>query len=302
MNLSKIPAYAIFLFFLFLFMNTLHAQYIIKQVEYKIPISSDMVPADKDFSNSADEAKYFLNLPDNKLDQKTNVKTMDLTIFIDGNNLATENVSPGGEKTSTITNSKKGMFYMVYWPRKTVMEMSAKDAEDMQKKAKAASDEAMKKLSPEMRKQIQEEEAKKKSQPQYQTKFTGKEKNINGFDCKQYMIQQGDEITMVWATDDSKGLSKHIEGISQKMKSLFDPGSTEKDEWELLPGKIPIVVRTYDNSMDGASIKVEEIKNISNKKPPAGVFSPPGKAQGFKTQSMKEMMMQMQHGMNGGDK
>jgi hypothetical protein len=99
---------------------------------------------------------------------------------------------------------------------------------------------------------------------------------------------------MIWATDDGKGLSKHVASATQKMKSLFpSSGDEEKDEWELLPGKIPIVVKTYNSSMNGSNIEIQEITKISKENPPAGKFTPPGKAQGFTTRSMKEMMMQM---------
>ncbi len=294
-------------FFLFLFILPAQAQYVIQQTEYSIPVSDNMMPADKEFTNSTEEAEYFLNLPDNKLmPDKTKgsakSKVTKSTIYLDGNNFAVDSFSPEGEKSSTIANAKKGMVYLVMWPRKTVMEMSNKDMEEMQKNAEAASKEMTKKLSPELQKQMKEAEANKKSQPGAEAKFTGKEKNINGFNCKQYLVEYGDNIMMIWATDDSKGLSKHVASATQKMKSLFpSSGDEEKDEWELLPGKIPIVVKTYNSSMNGSNIEIQEITKISKENPPAGKFTPPGKAQGFTTRSMKEMMMQMKGMTDHGD-
>ena len=256
-----------------------------------------MMPADKEFSSSTDVAKYFLNLPDSKLTGDKTANMSKTTIYLQGNNFATDDDSPDEGKTSTIINTNKGMFYMVSWPHKSVMQMSVKDMKEMQKKAIETQKEEMKKLSPKMRKQIEEDDANKKSQNGYKTKFTGKERKINGFDCKQYMIEHGEDVKMVWAADDNKGLGKHIESITNMMKSVFTSGEEEKDEWELLPGKIPIEVRSFYSGMDGSQIVVGKIKKISEEKPPAGKFMPPGKDQGFTTRSLKEMMMQMQGNM-----
>ena len=293
-----------FAFLLFLFLPTAHAQYVIQQTEYSIPITNNMWPQDKGFKSSTEEAEYFLNLPDNKLmgDKKSGgneKKESNSTIYLRGNNFAVDSYSSKGEKSSTIVNADKGMVYLVMWPRKTVMEMSSKDMEEMQKNAEAAGKEMEKKLSPEMQKQMKEEEAEKKSQPGPEVKYTGKEKNINGFNCKQYLVEQGDNVMMIWAADDNEGVSKNIGNATQKMKSLFpSSGEEEKDEWELLPGKIPIVLKTYNSSMDGSHIEIQEITKISKENPPAGKFTPPGKAQGFTTRSMKDMMKGM---MNSGD-
>lgn len=291
----------IFLFLPLTAMNTLNAQYVIQQTEYKIHVNPDMIPPNKNFNSSADEAKFFLNLPDSKLNKTGGEKATKTTLYIDGNNIASESNSPESGKVTTITDAKKGMFYLVSWKQKTVMTMSTKDAEDMQKQAQAAKEQAMKKMTPEMRKQIEAAEAQKKSGPKYTIKATGKEKDINGFNCKQFIIQHGDDVTMVWAADDNKGISKRLKNLSENMKSIFKSPDNEKDEWDLLPGKMPVEVRTYRSDMNDSYINVEEVKNIKHEQPPAGIFTPPGKAQGFTTHSMKDMMRQMQQSMKGGN-
>ncbi len=269
--------FLLFVFLLFLFLPPGHAQYVIQQTEYSIPITDNMWPKDKGFKNSTEEALYFLNLSDNKLtgDKKgggNEKKESNSTIYIRGNNFAVDSYSSKGEKSSTIVNADKGMVYLVMWPRKTVMELSSKDLEEMQK-------------------QMKEEDAKEKLQPGPEVKYTGKEMNKNGFNCKQYLVEQSDNVMMIWAADDNKGVSKNIGSATQKMKSLFpSSGQEEKDEWELLPGKIPIVVETYNSSINGSHIEIQQITKISKENPPAGKFTPPGKAEGFTTRSMKGMM------------
>jgi hypothetical protein len=304
MNSFKFLSLTFCLLFFFLFINTIQAQYVIHQIEYNIPITAKMFPENKKFESNAGEAKYFLNLPEDKLKHDKNEnKVSKSTIYLDGENFAVDNISPQGEKSSTITNSKKGMFYLVMWPRKTVMEMSTKDMEQMQKAAEVAGEKMTKKLSPELQKQMKEEEANKNSSSEPEVKYTGKDKNINGFECKQYLVEHGDNVMMIWATDDNKDLSQHVESATKKIKSLFpSSGEEEKDEWEALPGKIPVVVKTFNSDMNGSHIVVQEITKISKEKPPAEKFIPPGKAQGFTTRSMKDMIMQMKGMMNKGDK
>lgn len=299
MKVLKTLSFILLLLYVVLFSDKAEAQYIIEQVEYSIYITPQMMPADKRFANQTEEARYFLNQPDSKFSpdnggETGNYKITKSTIYLDGDNFAVDNISSNGDKTSTITNANKGMFYIVSWPRKTVMEISTKDMDEMQKNTEASRNEAKKKLSPEMREKMEEEEKNNTSVNEPKAKFTGNEKDMNGFHCRQYFVEQGDNIMMIWATGDNKGLSAQIEKLTSKMKALFpSENEQEKDEWELLPGKIPIEVKTFSSDMNGPHIDIQEIKKIIDKKPPAEKFTPPGKSLGFTIRSMKDMLMQM---------
>ncbi len=299
MKVLKTLSFILLLLYVVLFSDKAEAQYIIEQFEYSIYITPQMMPADKRFANQTEEARYFLNQPDNKFSpdnerETGSYKITKSTIYLDGDNFAADNISSNGDKTSTITNANRGMFYLVSWPRKTVMEISTKDMEEIQKNAATSGKNSKKNLSPEADKETEKNEADTISQSDTAARFTGREINKNGFECKQYLVEQGDNIMMIWATDDNKGLSAHFESITKNMKALFpSDNDQEKDEWDLLPGKIPIEVKTFSRDMNGSHIDVQEIKKISNEKPRAERFIPPGKSQGFTTRSMKEMMMQM---------
>ena len=82
---------------------------------------------------------------------------------------------------------------------------------------------------------------------------------------------------------------------------VYNTMSAKKEEFqELVPGKVPIEVRTYQmDPMEGPKMDIQAITKISETKPAAEKFIPPGEAEGFTRSSMKEMMMQMMEMMPG---
>jgi hypothetical protein len=64
-NPKAIPFLPIVLF-LIISVNFLQAQYIIEQVEYKIPFSYELIPENTEFNSAKDEGKYILSIPEEK--------------------------------------------------------------------------------------------------------------------------------------------------------------------------------------------------------------------------------------------
>ncbi len=285
----------------FFMISFLQGQYIIEQIEYKLPLSYELLPQDTEFASSTEEAKFFLNLPETKIKEAAQregkeIKEQKSITYIDGDNVAVDIESEDG-KTTIILNSASGMIYYVIWPGKRVFEMSKKDMEEMQKTTEAATQKMLEQLPPEMREQAKTamEEEKKHKKSNRQLVATGKKAKKYGFDCEQYIMEGDEDVIMLWASDDVQGLAQKTQALSEKLSSIFpDEDEQEKDEWELIPGKIPVEVRTFRmDPMDGPTINIEAITKINKTKPAANKFIPPGKAEGFTRSSMKEMMMQM---------
>jgi len=284
------------------------AQYIIQQVEYEIPVNFDLLPQDREFDNPYDEAKFFLTLPEDKLKaaapESSKEEEVKSTMYIQGDNFAMETDSRESRKTTVVTDAKAGKFYYILWPQKRVMVMSATDMKEMQQKSQAAADEMMKNLSPEMRKQVEQgmqEESGKAPRPKAMA--TGRKMQKYGFNCEEYLITTENEIQVIWASSDIAGLAEKVEDFSAKMNDLFpSEDEVETDEWELVPNKIPVEVRTYETDMmSNPVIKVQAITGIEKKQPPADKFKIPGKAEGFSQGSMKDMMNEMMNMMQQED-
>ena len=280
----------------------LNAQYIIEQVEYKVPINYDWIPEDAEFNEQIDEAKFFLQIPDSKFKeavqaQGEELETLKSTIYLDGDNLAVESESEEG-KTTTILNYEKSMYYYVVWPQKKVFEMSSKEIQEMQNKAVAASNELLKNLPPEQRELIKKGMKSIKGEIPATPKVikTGKKTKKYDYDCEQYLIEAGDKVTVVWAAEDVFGLAQKAKSMSEKLTAIFpSDDEEEKDEWDLVPGKIPIEVRTFRLGMSGQpEIEIQAITKIIKNKPPAIKFVPPGKKDGFTRGSFMDMMQGLQ--------
>lgn len=295
---------------LFVFANLGQAQYIIEQIEYRVPINYDIIPENLEFEDQVDEAKYFLDLPESKLKEMSagmdeESEILKSTIYMEGDNFALESYSEGEGKTTFISDYKKNMFYYVMWPQKKIIEMSSDDMKQMQEKSEAAAEEMLQKLSPELREQVQTG-MQSKSAPKTEPVVipTGKRMKKYGFDCEQYMIEEENKVMVIWASDDVSGLAKKVENISEKMNAVFQTdGDTEKDEWELVPGKLPIEVRSYEmDMMSGPEIEIQAITKIAKSTPPAEKFSLPAESEGFTRGSMKDMMMQIMNNMQEKEK
>jgi len=288
----------------FMFANSLKAQYIIEQIDYEIPINYELLPEGTDFEDPVDEAKFFLNLSENKLKESAyseyeEIEIHKSTIYMDGENFAVESHSKEEGKVSIILNYDTGMMYYVLWAQKKVYEISKEDIEGIQKEADAAVQKMLEQVPPEMREQAKiAMEGNRGNQKSVQKiKPTGKEMNKYGYKCDQYMVEGKHEVMTIWASDDRLGLAKKAKSVSEKLSKMFpSTNKEEKDEWELVAGKIPIEVRTYQmDPMIGARMEIQAITKIKETKPPAEKFISPGEAEGFSRSSFKEMMMQMMH-------
>jgi hypothetical protein len=287
--------------------NAVQAQYIIEQLEYTLPVNYDLVPEDVEFEEMQDEALFFLNLDEAKLKQSAEMNGEEpeitkSTVYISGNNFAFESNTEQG-KISMISDFDKGMFYYVLWAQKKVFTISKEDMQKIQDQTKTATEAMLSKLSPEMRAQMEENMENMKNEPPEKAvvKTIGKKAQKYGFSCEQYMVQKEEEIQTVWVTGDVSGLTQKMKGVSEQMEKIFpSEAGDNNDEWDLIPGKIPIETRTYRASMtDGPEIAIEATTKIDQTMPPAEKFTPPGQSEGFTTGSMADMMQQMMQMIGG---
>lgn len=308
MNKLKMILVMSIVFLVFVVANSLQAQYIIEQIEYEVPINYELLPEDIEFEDPVDEAKFFLELSESKLKESVQreygeIEIRKSTIYIDGDNFAVESQSEEEGKTTVILDYNKGMIYYVLWSQRKVFEMSKEDMEDIQEEAEAAAQKMLEQLPPELQEQAKAamEEKEEHKESYWQIVSTGKEMNKYGYKCDQYMIEGDKEVITIWASDDILGLAKKVQSVSDKLSDIFPSEDEEdKDEWELVPGKIPIEVRTYQmDPMEGPKMEIQAITKINETKPPAEKFISPGEAEGFTRSSMKEMMMQMMEMMGG---
>ena len=88
------------------------AQYIIEEKDSRIPVNYDLLPEGKEFENPVDEAKYFLNLPEEKLrSDESEVEETKSTMYLDADNFTMETESAEEGKVSSIFNGKQKTFY-----------------------------------------------------------------------------------------------------------------------------------------------------------------------------------------------
>ena len=284
--------------FFLTFFSHLTAQYIIEHVSYEIPISYSLVPEETEFNSAEDEMNFFLNMPIAKLKNAALAEGLEFeeTIsftYIDGDKFAYESESGEMGKTTVVTDAKTGRFYTIMWAQKKVMVTTPEDMAEMKKNTEALAEKMMQGLSPEMREQVQAEMDNEKSATPYDIQPTGKKKTINGFDCEGYRIESEEQVVIIWASDDSFGISKEVERMSEKLGQIMNMGTEEDEsgEWEYVPGKIPVQVQTFISGMMGEpTISYEIINKIENKKPSPEKFHIPGKSEGFTEMSVMDMM------------
>ncbi len=288
-----------------MYANSLKAQYIIEQIEYEIPINYELLKEGTDFEDPIDEAKFFLNLPEGKLkasaySEYDEMEIQKSTIYISGDNFAVDSQTKEEGKITVISNYNKGIIYYVLWSQKKVYEMSKEDMENIQAEANDAVQKMMEQLPPEMREQAKMVMEAEKGQQESKQKIisTGKKMNKYGYSCDQYIIEGDNDVMTIWASDDILGLAKKAQHVSEKLSKIFKTDDKkEKDEWDLVSGRIPIEVRTYQmDPMIGARMEIQAITKINKTNPPAEKFIVPGEAQGFTRSSFKEMMNQMMQG------
>ena len=213
------------LIFIFcLIVSSLQAQFIVKQVEYTIPISYSLVPEDLEIESEDEEALFFMTIPTEKLKQAAleegrEVNTNESTIYVDGENFAAEDNSEMG-KTTIISNAKDDVMYMVMWAQKRVVAITPEDLKKMEEQANAVVEESIKGLSPEMQAQVRaamEQEKQQKPRAKQVAHPTGKKMTINGFNCELFTIKNEEgQITGIWAAADDTKITGEVERISGK--------------------------------------------------------------------------------------
>lgn len=278
--------------------SSLHAQYVIHQEEYTVPVSYDWVPEDREFESQQDEAKFFLNLPESKLKMSVgSTEGENSIIYVSGNDVTVEGKSGSGNYT-VIMNMDAGKYYYIMWPQKKIMVMTPGDLKKMQEKSQAATDMVLKNLSPEARAQY-EASLKSAKSSEGHARPTGKKAKMHDFDCEQYIVEKENEVTVVWAANDIGGVTGKIQAVSSKMADAFSSGDDEDDdEWEFVPGKIPVEVRTYRvNEWGSPEMHIMAITKIEQTTPPKDKFVLPEAAKGFTKTSMSDMMQQMMNMM-----
>lgn len=303
MNSSKWMIVMVSLCLLFVGAAASEAQYIIEQVEYELPFSYELIPEGVEFKSPEDEVDFILDIPESKLKEAAvaegrEVKYEKTTIYMDGENFAVDTESEDGGKQTMISDTKTGRLYSIVWDEKKVFEMKPEDMQQMRAKTMAATQDMLSKLPPEMRAQVEAQMANSKndSAMKADVRPTGKKMKINGFNCEEYRVEQNEEVFSIWATADTSGIVKEVDRVSRKIRDLFQSDDDEEiDEWQLVPGKIPVKVRKFSTSgMTGEPVLViQTITKIESKKPSADKFKIPGEKEGFTKGSMMEMMMQM---------
>jgi hypothetical protein len=285
--------------------SSLQAQFIVKQVEYTIPVSYSLVPEDVEIQSEEEEALFFMTIPTEKLKQAAlkegrEVNTNESTIYVDGENFAAEDNSEMGKMT-VISNAKDDVMYMVMWTQKRVVVMTPEDLKKVEEQANATVEESIKSLSPEMQAQVRaamEQEKQQKPGAKQVANPTGKKMTINGFNCELFTVKNEEgQITGIWAAADDMKITGEVERISGKISKIFNMGEDEDaDEWSLVKGKIPVEVRVMDMEMGEPNFNITSILKIESKTPPAEKFNAPGEKEGFTHGSFSEMMEQMMQG------
>ncbi len=303
MNHPKLILSLFAVFLLLISVNCLMAQYIIEQIEYTIPFNYDLIPEDKEFESEEDEGSYILSIPESKLKEAALAEGMEIleeksTIYIDGDNFAVDTKSEDMGKVTMVSDMKTKMMYVIMWDQKKIMEIKPEDLAKMEERVMNAAEAMLENIPPEMRDQVKAEMEKEKNKPQvkYDAQPTGNKMKLYGFNCEEYRVSKDDELIAIWASDERVDLANDIDRISGKFDELFKMNEEEDiDEWELVPGKIPVLVKTYRFSMTGEEpgITIQAITGIENKKPSADKFKVPTEDDGFTKGSMMEMMMQM---------
>ncbi len=283
-------------FFITAAVCTAHAQYIIQQVEYELPVSYELIPEDIEFASEEDEIEFFLNLPTEKLRKAAlaegrDIREEKITIYIDGNNFAVESMSDEMGRTTVVSNANTGVLYYVIWSQKRVYEMKPGDMEKIREKA-------LEDLPPELREEARAEMKREKAQKTDHEKPrpTGKKISLYGFACEQYMVNTDEGVLSIWAAPDQSGVVGEVSRTSRRFEEHFQMEEDDDvDEWDLVPGKIPVEVHRYAGGMmmEEPRLTIQAITKIEKKKPSADKFKVPGDKEGFTKGSMMEMMMEM---------
>jgi len=224
---------------------------------HKIEVNYELIPEDIEFEVPEDEINFILKIPESRLKEAAlaagrEIREEKVTTYIDGENFAVETESEGMGKVTMISGSKTGVMYYIMWSQKKVIEIKPEDMEKFSEKSNDAIEKMLENMSPEMKEQVRAEmeKEKNKSPSKYDAQLTGKKMKLYGFNCEEYRVNKNEDVVIIWASNDKSGIIKEINCVSNKFDELFKSCEDEGvDEWQLVPGKIPVQVRTNTSSM-----------------------------------------------------
>lgn len=294
----------LFLIFLFIVFNCeIKAQYVIEQMEYEIPFSYSLIPEDVEFESDEDEINFILNIPFANLKAAALADGLEIIeekmlMYLDGDHFAVESETEDMGKVTMVSDVSTGVIHLIMWSEKKTIEMKSEDMKKMEKQANEAIEAAIKDMPPEMQEQVRAEMNTDKDRPMisFEPFPTGKSADINGYTCYEYRIEREEEMISAWVTNDEYGLMDEVKRLSSKIDEMFSQNEeNDFDEWQMVPGKIPIQVISYiyDMIMGDPLINIQTITKIEKQKPPADIFKVPGEDEGFTQATVMETMDQI---------
>jgi hypothetical protein len=142
----------------------------------------------------------------------------------------------------------------------------------------------------------------KKEQPQAErsksnVKKTGRTQTILGYECEEWLAEDGNEVTTMWGTTK---LGNIYQGIVKAMGGMGGPGSADNmPDWQkeiMDKNFFPLKVEVKKN---GKTTSSQEITKVEPKALPASMFEPPA---GYQKQALdfdiQKMMQQLQQEKN----
>ena len=181
-----------------------------------------------------------------------------------------EKSGDGNEGSSFIMRGDKKVMWIVDDEKKQYMEISLDDQHGKEKKGDKPG--AAKKTA--------------------KIKQSGKKQSILGYACEEWLADDGDETTTIWATGKLGDVFAGLTGAFSKM------GMKEEDEeeWqgELVRRKLfPLKIETR---RDGVTTEIQEVTKIEHKSVPSSTFDPPA---GYERQSLDDQLQEMMKTMQG---
>jgi hypothetical protein len=196
-----------------------------------------------------------------------------------------------GEKMSYIINLETKQVIAVIHKQKQYMEMNLDEIKAMQEQLKQSMAQMqnmqgmMENLPPEA-KAMMEKMAGKKDQNPPQVTATGKSSTINGFPCKQFLIESDESRDRLWITtkypdlrDSFFEMSKAFPSEGEKMSVVYEKIN---EGWPVLSHSM-MTKRSF-----GGSYNISEIYSIEKASHKKGTFDPPA---GYKKTDMPNMQM-----------
>lgn len=205
------------------------------------------------------------------------------TIYLSGSKMRYDE---HGENTTTIVDLNKNTMIHINHNKKSYVEVSLQQLQEGMRKMQKLMEEAMKKMTPEQRKQMEEMGMKMpvaEKQKKYHLKNTGEKARINGYNCEKYLFTKGDEEDSEewWITRDL-GLTTNI---GKMMAKMFEGiGATQGGEYEALTKLQGLPIKTIEKQNN--KFKVSEVTKVTKKSLDSSVFAIPS---GYTKESMPKM-------------